>query len=93
MRRRIIFVIGALTVLGILYFKSSSPTEEEGFSPGSMQVSPLCETRIGDYVTIDRANEVKNDLSMRGINAWIEYHGSLYDNTRTYVVFAELSCQ
>lgn len=51
----------------------------------------FCETRIGEYVTQDRAVVVRNRIQGDGYQAWIEYLGTL--DTRTYAVWANLPCQ
>jgi len=52
-----------------------------------------CVYRIGDYPSQDHAFQVRNGLMARGLDAWIENHGSLYAGTRTYVVFARGPCR
>lgn len=65
--------------------------ENESF--GRPQGGPLCEKRVGEYATNDRAYQVRNELQQKGYEAWIKYHGSFLSGTRTYVVFAMLPCE
>lgn len=66
---------------------------QENESPNGVRNESLCEKFVGEYVTNDRAFQVRNELQQQGYEAWIKHWGSFLSGTRTYAVFAMLPCE
>src|SRR5262245_29514741 len=77
----------------------ASPAPARPVAPAPAAAAPViltqgwCVYRVGDYPSQDHAFQVRNNLAARGIDSWIENHGSLYAGTRSYVVFARGPCR
>ena len=87
-------LVAALVVIlpSQVHAMSELSSEERHAETTAETFAGYCKQFVGEYATNDRAIAVRNDLGRRGINAWIETHGSYLSGTRTYVVYAQVRC-
>ena len=98
-RERTRLALAAAMIAALALACAIRPASATPAVPAPARIAPLtfaqgwCVYRVGDYPSQDHAFAVRSNLAARGLEAWIENHGSLYAGTRTYVVFARGPCR
>ena len=84
------FLLLIIFVLAVGCGENDPPRYGYGYGSGAPQ--QLCERRIATCALRGRAIAVLNNARQNGYQAWIEEHGSILNDTRTYVLFAKVPC-